>query len=99
MDSVSLETVCYPSGDVVAREIEGELIVVPIASGIGDLEDELYTLNETGRTIWRLLDGQLTLAEVADTVSQQFDAPLEMIRIDVVGFAAELARRKILVCR
>ena len=37
-----------PSEDVVAREIEGEFIIVPLAAGIGDMEDELYSLNESG---------------------------------------------------
>ena len=32
--------VCVPSRDVVAREIEGDLIIVPLVSGIGDADDE-----------------------------------------------------------
>ena len=62
-DSVSLQTVCAPSDDIVAREIEGEIIIVPLVAGIGDADDELYTLNETGQAIWAHLDGQKTLAE------------------------------------
>jgi hypothetical protein len=31
-----------PSDEIVAREIEGELIIVPLTAGIGNLEDELY---------------------------------------------------------
>ena len=55
MDSKNpLDIIYVPSEDVVAREIEGEMIIVPIASGIGDMEDELYTLNETGKAIWKL---------------------------------------------
>ena len=46
-----------PSDGVVAREIEGEVVIVPLKAGIGDLEDELYSLNETGRGVWRLLNG------------------------------------------
>ena len=40
---VNLEAAYAPSEDVVAREIEGELIIVPLVAGIGDMEDELYT--------------------------------------------------------
>ena len=99
MEPVTLETICTFSEDVVSREIQGELVIVPIGSGIGDLEDELYTLNDTGRAIWRRLDGHRTLAEVATGIAEEFDAPIETIRRDVLGFATELARRKILVCR
>ena len=54
---VSLEKIYMPSEDIVAREIEGEVIIVPLVAGIGDSDDELYTLNETGHAVWKLLDG------------------------------------------
>ena len=50
--------VCRPSGDVVAREIEGESIIVPLVAGSGDMEDELFTLNDTGKAIWDQFDGR-----------------------------------------
>ena len=34
------------SSDVVARMIEGQVVIVPLVSGIGDAEDELYTLHD-----------------------------------------------------
>ena len=46
-----LDAVYTPSEDIVAREIEGEIIIVPLVAGIGDMEDELYTLNDTGKAI------------------------------------------------
>ena len=76
MNHLTLDAICVPSDDVVSREIEGELILVPIASGIGDLEDELYTLNETGRAIWQHLDGKRTLAEVAYDIVKSSTPPL-----------------------
>ena len=99
MEPIELASVCAPSEDVVSREIEGELVIVPIASGVGDLEDELYTLNETGREIWRRLDGRRTLAEVVANIAEQFDTPVDIINRAVLGFANELLSRKILVCR
>lgn len=99
MDAVTSHSKCLPSDDVVSREIEGELIIVPITSGIGDLEDELYTLNETGKAIWQRLDGQRTIADIATEIAAEFDAPLETINRDVLGFSEELVRRKILICR
>lgn len=99
MDPITPESICIPSDDVVSREIEGELIIVPIASGIGDMEDELYTLNETGRAIWQRLDGRRTLRDVAADLAEDYTAPLEQITCDVIGLAGELAKRKILVCR
>ena len=97
--NVTLNTICAPADDIVAREIEGEIIIVPLASGIGDAEDELYTLNETGQAIWQQLDGEKTLAQVAAALTSAFDAPLDAIQADVLGFASELARRGILTVK
>jgi hypothetical protein len=98
-DTVTLVTVCVPSDDIVAREIEGEIIIVPLVAGIGDADDELYTLNETGQAIWAQLDGQHTLGEVAAALSAEFDAPADEIEADVLGFASEMAERGILAAR
>ena len=93
-DTLSLDMICAPSEDVVAREIEGEMIIVPLAAGIGDMEDELYTLNDTGKAIWGKLDGARTLAQIASELADEYDAPVADIERDVTGLVSELARRK-----
>lgn len=82
------------SEDVVAREIEDEFLLVPIASGIGDMEDALYTLNETGRLIWHRLDGDKTVNAIVDELAEEYEAPHQTIREDVCGILAELVRLK-----
>lgn len=95
---LSLDSICVPSEDVVSREVEGELIIVPIASGIGNLEDELYTLNETGQAIWRKLEGNSSLRSVVEELVQEYDSSFDDIAQDVLGLCNELLKRKILVC-
>ena len=97
--TVRIEGVYARSEDVVSREIEGELIIVPLAAGIGDMEDELYSLNDTGRAIWGRLDGARSLADIAGELAVEFDAPSGMIERDVLGLAEELLRRRMLVER
>jgi len=92
-----LTAVCAPSDDVVAREIEGEIIIVPLASGIGDADDELFTLNETAKAIWQLLDGKRTLQDVSRELSAEFEFPAGEIERDVLGLVEELLKRRILV--
>ena len=94
--SLTLATVCVPSEDVVAREIEGDVVIVPLVAGIGDADDELFTLNETGKAIWKRLDGLRTLEDVARVLAEEFDAPLPQIQADVLGFAGEMTERRIL---
>jgi len=96
-DKIHLERVYGPSDDVVVREIEGEIVIVPLASGIGDIEDELYTLNETGQAIWNRIDGSRPLAEVIRELAADYDAPDGLIAGDVVGLLQELLERRMIV--
>jgi len=93
----NLESVYEPSTDLVARDIEGELIIIPLVSGIGDIEDELLSLNGTGRSIWDRLDGRKKLGEVVSELGAEFDEPREQIEADVVGFVSELLNRRLVV--
>ena len=74
--SIALEDVYKPSDDIVAREIEGEIIIVPLVAGIGDMEDELFTLNDTGKAIWDQLDGQRSLADVVTAIETELRPPI-----------------------
>ena len=94
---ISLNAIYAPSEDVVAREVQGEFIIIPITSGIGDSEDEIFTLNESGRAIWDKLDSKNSLKEVADCLASEFDAPGVEIENDVLGLVKELLKKKILV--
>lgn len=94
---VKLDAIYTLSDDVVAREIEGETIIVPLVSGIGDMEDELFTLNETGRAIWEKLDGKKHLKKVVEDLSAEFEASPKKIEKDVIGFVEELLMRRILI--
>ena len=94
---VNLEAAYAPSEDVVAREIEGELIIVPLVAGIGDMEDELYTLNATGKAIWARLDGKDKLRDVVAQLSREYEAPSGEIEMDVMGLVEELLRRRMLI--
>ena len=68
---VNLCSIYAPSEDVVAREVQGEFIIIPITSGIADLEDEIFSLNETGRAIWDKLDGKKSLRNVIDETMKE----------------------------
>lgn len=97
MADARLDSAYTASEDVVVRDIEGELVIVPLVSGVGDMDDELFTVNKTGKDIWDRLDGRKTLKEVAADLASHYDAAIEDIQKDVLGFVSELVRRKILV--
>ena len=95
--TISFEAVFVPSEDIVAREIEGELIIVPLVAGIGDMEDELFTLNDTGKAVWKRLDGQKNLGDVIADLAQIYEAEPDEIKNDVIGLVEELVKRRMLV--
>lgn len=95
--TIRKDAVYMPSEDIVAREIEGEIIIVPLVAGIGDMEDELYTLNETGKAIWNQLDGRRNLEEVIASLLREFEAAPDEIESDVLGLVEELVSRRMLV--
>lgn len=94
---VNLDSVYAPSDDVVARVIEGDLIIVPLATGVGDADDELYTLNETGRVIWDRLDGTASLREIVAALEREFQSDSGEVEKDVVGLVGELLKRRMVV--
>lgn len=94
---VDLAAIYTPSEDIVVREIEGELIIVPLVAGIADIEEELFTLNETGRAIWDKLDGNRRLNDVVEELSSEFEDPAGDIQRDVIGLVAELLTRRMIV--
>jgi hypothetical protein len=96
-EKTELDAAYAPSDDVVARELEGEIVIIPLVSGIGDIEDELYTLNETGQAIWRKLDGRKSLREIAVELAEEFQAAPGDIERDVLGLVRELRDRRMLI--
>lgn len=95
--TIDMKDVFEPTEDIVAREIEGEIIIIPLIAGIGDAEDNLYTLNSTGREIWQLLDGKRTVREVVDELSRRYPGSAAEIERDVNGLLQEFHERGFVV--
>ncbi len=94
MDEV--KRVYAKSEDIVEREIDGEIIIVPVTSGIGDLEDELFSLNDVGRDIWVRLDGKRDVAKIIEELLEIYEGEKETITADVLAFLEELKKRNII---
>lgn len=96
-DLLDTANIYLPSGDIVSREIDGELIIIPIVAGIGDVEDDIFSLNDVARDIWRRFDGNRSLDDILQELAEEYEAPIDRIRADVIGWTSELLRRKMLV--
>ena len=85
------------SSDVVVRKVENEMIIIPFASGADDAENEPYFLNTTGQVIWQRLDGRRSLKDIVKDLAAEFNAPVKVIKKDVIVFMENLLMRKMLV--
>jgi hypothetical protein len=94
---VMRDAVYAPSEDVVVREIEDKIIIVPLVSGGAAGDGEVFTLNSTGRAILQQLDGRRTLKEVATSLAREFAVPPADLENDVLKFANVLEQRGIIV--
>lgn len=85
-----------PSTRVVARTIQGKLIVVPIEDGIADLDDVMYSFNETGTRIWQCIEDKLDYQNICATLAREYNADQKTIEQAVARLVATLVEKGII---
>jgi hypothetical protein len=83
--------VYFHDPNIVARQIAGDMILVPIRQNVGDLES-IYLLNETALFTWQLLDGKNTLTEIRNRLVDEFDVDELQAGQDLLELIADLER-------
>jgi hypothetical protein len=69
---------------------EETVIVLPLTR-------TLHVLNPTGRFLWETLDRPLSLRELADRLVGAYEVARPQAEADVLAWAAELKRQRILI--
>jgi coenzyme PQQ biosynthesis protein PqqD len=98
-EELTRNTICMQSEDVVSREIEGELILIPLNLNVSEEAEELFNLNNSARAIYELCDGENTLGDVIDHVQEKFSGSAEEIEENVLGFCKMLVNKHIFVVK
>jgi len=57
--------------EVVSREIEGEMILMPLYKSSKDM-DYIYTLNKTATAAWKLIDGKKNLGSIKEEIMKEY---------------------------
>jgi hypothetical protein len=91
VDTVSLNTSAKISDDVVFRELDGEGVILNLASGI------YFGLDETGARMWRLIEQHAHLGAVLAALCDEYDAQRETIEQDLLRLTLELSEKGLLV--
>jgi hypothetical protein len=77
------------SEDVVTREIDGKVILMPLHKTSKDL-NYIYTLNETASCAWNLFDGKSTLSDVRNGLSKVYAVNEDKVGKELVEFVKDL---------
>ena len=89
MDASLERSVRIPE-DVVFRELQGEAVIL-------NLESSMYFgLDPVGTRIWQLLETRQSLRAVWEAMAQEFDAPADALKSDLLTLVDELAKNGLL---
>ena len=90
MTAPTLDAAFRIPDDVIFRELDGEAVVLNLDTGI------YFGLDAVGTRIWRLLEERKPLKTVLDTLVDEYDAPPERLRNDLLAFVERLTGKGLL---
>lgn len=85
----SWDRVLAPREALVAREIAGEVILVPVRGKLAQLK-RVFVLNPVGAHIWGRLDGERDLAAIHRGIVEAFEVTETEAEEDLFEFIASL---------
>jgi hypothetical protein len=85
----NLEQKYRRNANFVYRKIENETILVPIKDNVGDMGC-IYNLNEVGAFVWEHLDGEKTLDDLKNMLTEEFDVSDQEAEKDLNQFVGDL---------
>lgn len=94
---IDLNTVFKISEDLITRSIEGEMVIVPLESGMGDLNDDLFSLNQTGSDIWNRIDGETPVKVIIQDLAEEYNASVEEITPDILDLILKMIEKKLII--
>ena len=74
-----------------SETVDDQAVIINLNEGI------YISLNETGSFLWQRLDGERTLADIAQELADAYDVPLSVTRSDVLALAQELLKESFIV--
>jgi len=79
--------------DIVSREIDNEMILVPVYRTSKDI-NEMYTLNRTARDIWNMVDGKNTITDINRKMSASYKVDPHRLEEDLKEFIRDMKEIK-----
>jgi hypothetical protein len=94
----NLEETYAQAPGVVAREFDGETVLLRVAGSVADMR-ALYVLNATGTLIWERLDGARPMHAIVDDLVARYEVLADAAAVDTLALidsllAADLVERR-----
>jgi Coenzyme PQQ synthesis protein D (PqqD) len=80
-----------PNPDVVFRDLDGEAVILDLASGT------YFGLNDVGTRVWQLITDGSDEAQIVDVIASEYDADRATIAADVTRLLNDLRARRLIV--
>ncbi len=93
---MNLKKTYTPSEKVVARKIQNQLIIVPIEDGVADLNDAMFSFNETGTRIWECIEQKHNIEEICSALGAEYNADKSSIEQSVLKLVSTLLEKGII---
>jgi coenzyme PQQ synthesis protein D (PqqD) len=87
---LSLDDTVRVSPEVVFKALGGEAVLLDLASGI------YFGLDETSTRLWQLIESHRSLRRAYDAMLVEFDVDPARLRTDLLAFAHDLSRRRLI---
>ncbi len=75
---------------ILAQKASDTLLLLNVDNG------EYYALNEVGSRVWDLCDGTRSVSEIVDMLCQEYEAPSEIIEIDILELLQDLVQGRMM---
>ena len=82
------------SSFVVARDVAGEHLLVPVSGAVADMR-RLFSLNDSGMTVWTALADSITEEQLVEILLQKYKAEEGVVRQDVRELLEQLVEQKL----
>lgn len=79
------------SDNFVFNEVDGELVMMNIETGA------YASLNETGKSIWTLLDAPKSLSEVVSSLVEEYEIDQATCEKEVLPFVENMLKSEVLM--
>lgn len=79
------------TGDVAAKVIDGEAIIMNLSNGL------YFSMDEVGSALWQMVEAGYSLKEMSDALSDRFDVPADGAEADVLRIAEQLLEEGLVI--